>query len=137
MPREPQPASPAQAVDTCHALLLWLIPQLDKLPRSRRHTLGSRLEDCLLEVLESLIAAAYQRDREALLDAANRRLAVAQHLWRRGWSLRGWPAFGTTCRIGCRDSGRRKRAGAKAPANRAHGTALWGGPATNISSRFE
>jgi hypothetical protein len=33
-----------QAVQSCHELLLWLIPQLDKFPRSRRFTLGERLE---------------------------------------------------------------------------------------------
>ena len=30
-----------QAVQSCHELLLWLIPQLDKLPRARRFTLAS------------------------------------------------------------------------------------------------
>ena len=29
-----------QAVQSCHELLLWLIPQLDKFPRSRRFTFG-------------------------------------------------------------------------------------------------
>jgi hypothetical protein len=36
---ETQPARP-QAVNACHDLLLWIIPQLDKLPRVRRFTLG-------------------------------------------------------------------------------------------------
>jgi hypothetical protein len=31
-----------QAVQACHELLLWLIPQLDKFPRARRFTLGVR-----------------------------------------------------------------------------------------------
>jgi hypothetical protein len=35
------PASVPQAVQSCHELLLWLIPQLDKFPRVRRF-LGSR-----------------------------------------------------------------------------------------------
>ena len=48
-----------QAVQSCHDLLLWLIPQLDKLPRSRRFTLGDRLERILLDVLEKLVEAAY------------------------------------------------------------------------------
>ncbi len=33
-----------QAVQSCHDVLLWLIPQLDKFPRARRFTLGERLE---------------------------------------------------------------------------------------------
>jgi hypothetical protein len=32
------PASVPQAVQSCHELLLWLIPQLDKFPRVRRFT---------------------------------------------------------------------------------------------------
>ena len=33
-----------QAVESCHELLLWLIPQLDKFPPVRRFTLGERIE---------------------------------------------------------------------------------------------
>jgi len=47
-----------QAVQSCHDLLLWLIPQLDKFPRSRRFTLGERLEAGMLEVLEMLVEPA-------------------------------------------------------------------------------
>jgi len=32
------------AVQACHELLRWMIPQLDRLPRVRRFTLGERLE---------------------------------------------------------------------------------------------
>lgn len=52
-----------QAVQDCHALLLWLIPHLDKFPRTRRFTLGERLEGGLLVVLEHLVEAAYSRDK--------------------------------------------------------------------------
>ena len=52
-----------QAVQDCHALLLWLIPHLDKFPRLRRFTLGERLEGGLLVVLEHLVEAAYSRDK--------------------------------------------------------------------------
>ena len=38
------PATVPQAVQSCHELLLWLIPQLDKFPRLRRFTLGERIE---------------------------------------------------------------------------------------------
>ena len=68
-----------QAVQSCHELLLWLIrqplhallyllhpwsrPHLDKFPRTRRFTLGERLEGGLLAVLEHLVEAAYSRDK--------------------------------------------------------------------------
>jgi hypothetical protein len=79
-----------QAVQACHELILWLIPQLDKFPRLRRFTLGERLEAVLLEVLELLIEAAYSRGPEKgePLKKANLRLEVARHLWRLAHELR-------------------------------------------------
>ena len=71
-----------QAVESCHAFLKWLIPQLDKFPRSRRFTLGERLESCFLEILGLLVEAAYSARKQGPLGEANRRLAVARHLWR-------------------------------------------------------
>ncbi|MEQ1847860.1 MAG: hypothetical protein ABL983_20035 [Nitrospira sp.] len=46
------------AVQSCHEVLLWLIPQLDKFPRSRRFTLGERIEGGVIEVLELLVESA-------------------------------------------------------------------------------
>jgi hypothetical protein len=78
-----------QAVQTCHELIHWLIPQLDKLPRLRRFTLGERLEQTLLDVLELLLEAAYTRDKQPALRRANLRLEVARHLWRLAHELEG------------------------------------------------
>lgn len=64
------PPSVPQAVQSCHELLLWLIPQLDKFPRVRRFTLGERIEAGLLEVLEPLVEAGYSRNKEAPLRRA-------------------------------------------------------------------
>ena len=75
------PAIP-QAVQSCHELLLWLIPQLDKFPRARRFTLGERIEAGLLEVMELLVEAAYTRNKDASLRRANLKLEVVRHLWR-------------------------------------------------------
>jgi hypothetical protein len=77
-----------QAVQSCHELLLWLIPQLDKFPRSRRFTLGERIETGLLEVLELLVEAAFQRHKEVPLQRANLRLEVVRHLWRLAHELK-------------------------------------------------
>ena len=70
------------AVESCHALLTWLIPLLDQFPRQRRFTLGERLETAQINVLEALVEAAYSRDKRALLSRANRKLSVNRHLWR-------------------------------------------------------
>ena len=76
-----------QAVQACHALLEWMIPQLDKFPRVRRFTLGERIEAGLLEVLERLVEAAYSRDKAVVLQQANLRLDLVRHLWRLAYRL--------------------------------------------------
>lgn len=77
-----------QAVQSCHELLLWLVPQLDKLPRARRFTLGERIEAGLIEVLELVVEAAYSRNKEVPLRRANLQLEVVRHLWRLGFELK-------------------------------------------------
>lgn len=39
-----RPATP-KAIEDCHALLAWMLPQIDKFPRPRRFTLGGPIED--------------------------------------------------------------------------------------------
>jgi len=77
-------------INDCHELLKWIIPQLDNFPRSRRFTLGDKVETLLLEVLEYLLEAAYQKGEAKLqlLAMANRKLAVARHLWRLSFELK-------------------------------------------------
>ena len=81
-------SSVPQAVQSCHDLLLWLIPQLDKFPRSRRFTLGERVEGGLLEVLELLVESAYSRNKDIPLRRANLQLEVVRHLWRLAHELK-------------------------------------------------
>lgn len=64
------------------------VPQLDKFPRARRFTLGERIEGGLLEALELLVEAAYQRNKEAPLRRANLRLEIVRHLWRLAHELK-------------------------------------------------
>lgn len=81
MAKKPANETTPQAVERCHELLVWLIPLLDHFPRARRFTLGERLESGLLEVLESLLDAAYRRDKQAALARANRRLVPQRLLY--------------------------------------------------------
>lgn len=71
-----------KAIEDCHELLLWILPQLDQFPRNRRFSLGEKLETRLLSVLELLVSAAYTRNKKALLEKANTELEVVRHLWR-------------------------------------------------------
>jgi len=79
------------AVQSCHDLLLWLIPHLDKFPRLRRFTLGERLETQLLMVLEFLVEAAYSRQKNIPLAQANLKLETCRHLWRLAFELKVIP----------------------------------------------
>lgn len=83
-----KPSTP-KAVQDCRDLLLWLLPHLDKLPRSRRYTLGEKLENRVLTILESLVTAAYAPNKRTFLFQANRDLEVARHLWRMCFDLHG------------------------------------------------
>lgn len=77
-----------KAVQDCHELIAWVIPQLDKFPRNRRFTLGERIESGLLFVLERLVEATYSRNRRELLQQANLRLETVRHLWRLAYELK-------------------------------------------------
>ena len=91
MTRHENRQSTPQAVQDCHDLLSWLIPQLDKFPRNRRFTLGERLESGMLEVLEQLVSAAYSRNKDEPLKAANLKLEIVRHLWRLAHELQAIP----------------------------------------------
>ena len=89
---QPTETALPRVIDDCHELLKWLIPLLDKFPRSRRFTLGERLESGLLAVLEECVDAAYSKHKRSPNSiAANRRLSSVRHLWRLAYELRVIP----------------------------------------------
>ncbi len=51
--------------------LLWLIPMLDKFPRSRKFTLGDRIETNASDVLTMLIEAKFSRNKQTSLQKVN------------------------------------------------------------------
>lgn len=59
------------ALEAKYQFLLWLIPTLEKFPRSQKFQLGDRLQNDALDVLQRLIEATYTRKRLPLLRAAN------------------------------------------------------------------
>ena len=89
MPKSQHP----QVVHDCHEALRWVIPQLDKFPRSRRFTLGERIESLLLQVLERCLEAAYSpnREKKRALQRASQQLGVGTHLWRLAMELKVIP----------------------------------------------
>jgi len=70
------------AVAKMYDFTLWLLPHLAKFSRDHRFTLGDRMEEGALEVLELLVEASYTRDKRELLAKANIRLERLRYLTR-------------------------------------------------------
>lgn len=68
-----------QIITKVYDLILYLVPQASKFPKSQRYLLGDRLESTTLDVLELLVEAMYGRDKVALLRKANVKLEMARH----------------------------------------------------------
>jgi hypothetical protein len=53
-----------------YQFIMWLVPTVEKFPRSQKFLLGDRMQSTALDVLERLIEATYTKARQkALLDA--------------------------------------------------------------------
>ena len=59
------------AIEAHYQFLTWLMPTVEKFPRSQKFTIGDRIESLALDVLEALIEATYTRDRTQHLRRAN------------------------------------------------------------------
>jgi hypothetical protein len=70
------------AITKANDLLRWLLPALDKFPRTRKFTLGDRIEGLALDVLAGLIEAKYRRDKADVLADVNLRLETLRHMVR-------------------------------------------------------
>ncbi|MBI5116993.1 diversity-generating retroelement protein Avd [Candidatus Poribacteria bacterium] len=70
------------AITRLYDYVLWLIPKLEKFPRSQKFLLADRMENLLLDILDLLIEAAYSREKSASLKAANLKLEQMRYLIR-------------------------------------------------------
>lgn len=59
------------ALEKFQQFLHWLIPTIEKFPRSQKFTLGDRIQTTALDVLERIIEATYTRVRNKILGSAN------------------------------------------------------------------
>jgi hypothetical protein len=57
-------------------LILWTCNHTSRFPRNQRYVLGERIERGLYDLLETLIAAKYARQRKELLERANLGLEI-------------------------------------------------------------
>ena len=70
------------ALEAHYQFILWLVPTLERFPRSQKFLLGDRIQSTALDVLESLIEATYIRHRSQHLSQANLSLEKLRFLLR-------------------------------------------------------
>ena len=70
------------AITKLYDYLLWIVPKLDKFPRSQKFVFGDRIETQALDILDLLIEAAYSRSKTAILRSANLKLEQLRYLVR-------------------------------------------------------
>ena len=76
------------ALESHYRFLLWLVPAVERFPRSQKFLLGDRIQRTALDVLESLIDATYTRQRGPHLARANLGLEKLRFLLRLAHDLR-------------------------------------------------
>jgi hypothetical protein len=85
--KAPQNNEPV-AVSKAHDFTLWMMPKVENFPRAHRFTIGERLTALTLDLLTSLVEAAYARDKRPPLDAAATQINKIRYLLRLARDLR-------------------------------------------------
>lgn len=70
------------AVQKAHDLAKELLPRVAKYPKDYKFSLGERITDHALDILELLIQASYTKSKVRLLDEANLKLERLRRLLR-------------------------------------------------------
>jgi hypothetical protein len=70
------------AITKLYDYILWIIPKLERFPRSQKFLLADRIENLMLDLLDLLIEAAYTRNKRSLLISANLKLEKLRYLVR-------------------------------------------------------
>ncbi len=76
------------ALESMYRFVLWLVPAVEKFPRSQKFLLGDRIQATALDALERLIEATYERDRQTPLRRANLAIEKLRLLFRLACDLR-------------------------------------------------
>jgi len=89
MPKE------VDAVTKLYDFLLWMIPKIEKFPRSKKFVLGDRIENLMLDILGLLIEADYSGKKQQVLRDANLKFENLRYLIR----LSKYPCFASFYQI--------------------------------------
>lgn len=76
------------SISKTYDLLKGLLPVVSKFPKDKRYTLGNRIEDKALDILELLIKANYTKERLELLKIVNIDLEILRHMVRLSYDLK-------------------------------------------------
>lgn len=76
------------ALETHYRFIVWLVPTLERFPRSQKFLLGDRIQGSALDVLGSLVEATYTRQRGPHLSRANVGIEKLRFLLRLAHELR-------------------------------------------------
>ena len=80
--------STGAALEAHYRFVVWLVPTLERFPRSQKFLLGDRIQHTALDVLERLIEATYTRRRGNYLALANIGIEKLRFLCRLAHDLR-------------------------------------------------
>jgi hypothetical protein len=69
-------------VQRTYEFVLWLVKKVENFPRSYRFTIGERLTALSLDLLTTLVEAAYARRKETLLGEASQKVNSVRYLLR-------------------------------------------------------
>jgi hypothetical protein len=70
------------ALEKAYQFVLWLIPTIEKFPRSQKFLLGDRMQSTALDMLVGLVEATYTRNRTPVLRGVNLKLETLRLLFR-------------------------------------------------------
>jgi len=79
---------PAVVVQQTYDLALWVVRKVEKFPRSYRFSVGDRMVARSLDLLETLVEAAYSSDKRSALERANQSVNSLRYLLRLGVDLK-------------------------------------------------
>jgi hypothetical protein len=76
------------ALEKAYQLMLWLMPTVEKFPRSQKFLLGDRIQSAALDIVEGLFEATFTRNRLPVLRAVNLELEKLRLLFRLATDLK-------------------------------------------------
>jgi hypothetical protein len=77
-------AQEAVALTKAYDVVKWIMERAAKFPKSRRYSLGARMEDIALDILMRLVEANYSKQKAGLLQQVNHDIDKMRYLVRLG-----------------------------------------------------